>query len=129
MLVRYAVGEATEKELAASASAKKGTCGQKPAPAIAAREIVGTGPGTEPKRLLAKVGIAVTADCPCNESAALMDSNGGRGANKTSKRSLDAGRVGEARKHVHRIHATEASTSVLFPISKTSTMGWPFRTI
>ena len=76
MLVRYAVGEATEKELAASASAKKGTCGQKPAPAIAAREIVGTGPGTEPKRLLAKVGIAVTADCPCNESAALMDSNG-----------------------------------------------------
>ncbi len=75
VLARYAVGEATDKELAAK-SAKKNICGQKPGPALAAKEIVGTGPGTELKRLLAKLGIAVTADCPCNERAALMDSNG-----------------------------------------------------
>ncbi len=75
VLARYAVGEATEKELAAK-SATKNTCGQKAAPALAAKEIVGTGPGTELKRLLAKLGIAVTADCPCNERAALMDSKG-----------------------------------------------------
>lgn len=76
VLARYAVGEATEKELAASASAKKGTCGQKAESPLAAKEIVGAGPGTELKKMLAKLGIAVTADCPCNERAALMDSNG-----------------------------------------------------
>jgi peroxiredoxin len=75
VLARYAVGEATEAELAAK-SAKKNTCGQRAAPASAAMEIVGAGPGTELKRLLAKLGIAVTAECPCNERAAVMDGNG-----------------------------------------------------
>ena len=75
VLARYAVGEATEAELGAK-SAKKNTCGQKAAAPVAAKEIVGTGPGTELKRMLAKLGIAVTADCPCNERAAAMDSNG-----------------------------------------------------
>lgn len=73
VLARYAVGEATEAELAAK-SAKKSTCGQM-AP-VPAKEIKGTGPGTELKRMLAKLGIAVAADCPCEERAAAMDSNG-----------------------------------------------------
>ena len=40
------------------------------------QEIEGAGPGTELKKLLAKLGIAVTPDCPCSVHAALMDQNG-----------------------------------------------------
>ena len=41
-----------------------------------AASVDGYGPGTELKRILARIGIAVTEDCPCNERAALMDSIG-----------------------------------------------------
>jgi hypothetical protein len=34
------------------------------------------GPGTELKRLLAKVGIKATENCPCNSRAAIMDAEG-----------------------------------------------------
>jgi peroxiredoxin/predicted Fe-S protein YdhL (DUF1289 family) len=78
VLARYAVGKATEAELAAAASGNKGICGQgadkKNAPQK--QEIEGAGPGTELKKLLAKIGIAVTPDCPCAAHAALMDQNG-----------------------------------------------------
>jgi peroxiredoxin len=36
----------------------------------------GSGPGTELKKLLERVGLHVTPDCPCNARAALMDRNG-----------------------------------------------------
>jgi peroxiredoxin len=75
VLARYAVAEATEAELAAK-SGKQRICGQAPGNAPKAQEIQGAGPGTELKKMLAKIGIAVTADCPCNERAAVMDSNG-----------------------------------------------------
>lgn len=35
-----------------------------------------TGPGTELKKLLAKVGIAASPDCSCNARARLMDERG-----------------------------------------------------
>jgi len=76
VLARYAVGQATEAELAAPASAKQSVCGQNAKPQLAAQELVGAGAGTELKKMLAKIGIAVTADCPCNERAAAMDRNG-----------------------------------------------------
>ena len=79
LLERYAVGKATEAELAASASSREETCGQ----AVANKgepqktgETAVAGPGTELKRLLGKLGIAVTPDCPCAARAALMDRNG-----------------------------------------------------
>jgi len=75
VLARYAVGEATEAELTAK-SAKKNTCGEKAGSAVNAKELLGEGPGTELKRILAKLRIAVNADCPCNERAAVMDTNG-----------------------------------------------------
>jgi peroxiredoxin/predicted Fe-S protein YdhL (DUF1289 family) len=79
VLARYAVGKATEAELGGGASGRKGTCGQtvdkKNAPQKI-QEIEGAGPGTELKKLLAKLGISVTPDCPCNGHAALMDQNG-----------------------------------------------------
>ena len=55
LLARFAVGEATEAELQANSSANKGTCGQNGKQAAA--EIPGAGPGTELKKILAKVGI------------------------------------------------------------------------
>jgi peroxiredoxin len=76
VLARYAVGQATKEELCAGSSAKQGTCGQITPQRVAAREIRGEGPGTELKKMLAKMGIPVTADCPCNERAATMDRNG-----------------------------------------------------
>ena len=76
VLARYAVGEAKEADLAPKSSSKPGTCGQKVKQQPEARGSVGAGPGTELKKLLAKIGIAVTADCPCDERAALMDRNG-----------------------------------------------------
>jgi peroxiredoxin/predicted Fe-S protein YdhL (DUF1289 family) len=80
VLARYAVGEATEVELAAGTSGKQGTCsqnaGKKNAPQKIVEDIEGAGPGTELKKLLAKWGIAVTPDCPCSAYAALMDQNG-----------------------------------------------------
>lgn len=39
-------------------------------------EIWPEGPGTELKRLLAKVGIVATHDCPCNEHAREMNRRG-----------------------------------------------------
>jgi peroxiredoxin len=76
VLARYAVGKATEAEL--DVSSNKGICRQgadkKNAPQEL--EIEGAGPGTELKKLLAKIGIAVTPDCPCAAHAALMDQNG-----------------------------------------------------
>lgn len=76
VLARYMVGKATEAEL--DTAGRKGICGQdadkKNAPQE--QEIEGAGPGTELKKLLAKLGIAVTPDCPCNAHAALMDQNG-----------------------------------------------------
>ncbi len=75
VLARYAIGEATETELARKPT-KQSICGQIAKDAPKSEEIRGTGPGAELKRLLAKLGIAVTADCPCNERAALMDRNG-----------------------------------------------------
>jgi peroxiredoxin len=84
VLARYAVDQATKEELCAGSSVKQGTCGQNVQPKsanahpqlVAAVQFNGAGPGTELKKLLAKVGIAVTADCPCNERAAIMDRNG-----------------------------------------------------
>jgi len=62
------------------------TCG---APRINARQLCGTwrpdvqppprptpGPGTELKKLLARVGITATPDCACNARAAEMDRQG-----------------------------------------------------
>jgi peroxiredoxin/predicted Fe-S protein YdhL (DUF1289 family) len=78
VLARYAVGKATEAELAAAASGRKGICGQGAGkqPKPQELDIEGAGPGTELKKLLAKLGIAVTPDCPCSGHAALMDQNG-----------------------------------------------------
>jgi thiol-disulfide isomerase/thioredoxin/predicted Fe-S protein YdhL (DUF1289 family) len=78
VLARYAVGKATEAELDAGASGRKGTCGQGTGiqPETQELEIEGAGPGTELKKLLGKIGIAVTPDCPCSGHAALMDQNG-----------------------------------------------------
>lgn len=44
--------------------------------AVDASEAVGHGPGTELKKLLARVGITSTPDCSCNARAAEMDRNG-----------------------------------------------------
>ena len=79
VLARYAVGKATEAELEAAASGGKGICGQgadKKNEPQKIEEIEGAGPGTELKKLLAKLGIAVTPDCPCAARAALMDQTG-----------------------------------------------------
>jgi predicted Fe-S protein YdhL (DUF1289 family) len=78
VLARYAVGKATEAELEAAASGRKGICGQGAGkqPKPQELDIEGAGPGTELKKLLAKLGIAVTPDCPCSGHAALMDQNG-----------------------------------------------------
>jgi peroxiredoxin len=78
VLARYAVGEATEEELGIlpASAAKKGTCGQGSASQPSVREAPGEGPGTELKKMLGKLGIAVTADCPCEERAATMDCKG-----------------------------------------------------
>jgi len=73
----YAVGEVMEAELTGAEAASKGTCGQQNgARPAAAQTVPGKGPGTELKKMLAKLGIAVTADCPCNERAATMDGKG-----------------------------------------------------
>ncbi len=79
LLARYAAGQATEAELAASASGRERICGQgagKKGEPQKTEEIEGAGPGTELKKLLGKLGIAVTPDCPCSAHAALMDQNG-----------------------------------------------------
>ena len=76
VLARYAVGKATEAELGAGASGKQGTCGQNTGKKNEPHKIEGTGPGTELKKLLGKLGIQVTPDCPCDARAALMDQNG-----------------------------------------------------
>jgi hypothetical protein len=36
----------------------------------------GKGPGSEMKKLLARVGITATPNCSCNKRAAIMDKNG-----------------------------------------------------
>lgn len=66
-----------------------GVCVNCGAPCINARQLCGTwrpdaqppatpthGPGTELKKLLAKVGITATPDCACNARAAEMDRQG-----------------------------------------------------
>lgn len=63
VLARYAVGKATEAELGAGASGKQGTWGQGAGKQPETQEIEGAGPGTELKKLLGKMGIAVTPDC------------------------------------------------------------------
>jgi predicted Zn-dependent protease len=37
---------------------------------------ISSGPGTELKKLLGKIGIKASANCSCNQRAALMDTNG-----------------------------------------------------
>lgn len=39
-------------------------------------EPLNTGPGTELKKLLSKIGIKASPNCSCNKRAALMDTNG-----------------------------------------------------
>ena len=57
-------------------------CGSlRPCPAIATEEPEApaqptAGPGTELKRILARVGIVATPDCSCNAYAVLMNANG-----------------------------------------------------
>ena len=55
-------------------------CGSlRPCPAIATDEpeaVPTSGPGTELKKILARVGIVATDSCPCNARAAEMDRNG-----------------------------------------------------
>jgi len=79
LLARYAAGQASEEELAAGASGKQEICGEDVRKKVETRkieEIEGAGPGTELKKLLGKMGFAVTPDCPCSGRAALMDQNG-----------------------------------------------------
>jgi hypothetical protein len=55
-------------------------CGSlRPCPAIAPEEpeaVPTSGPGTELKKILARVGIVATPDCSCNAYAMLMNANG-----------------------------------------------------
>jgi hypothetical protein len=57
-------------------------CGSlRPCPAIAPEEpeavpVPTSGPGTELKKILARVGIVATPDCSCNAYAVLMNANG-----------------------------------------------------
>jgi thiol-disulfide isomerase/thioredoxin len=105
LLARYAAGLASEAELAASASGKQDICGEgagHKGEAQKIEEIEGAGPGTELKKLLGKLGMAV-ARLPLRRPRRLDGSIWLRLVREKFRhhRLVDAGRVSEARGHFY----------------------------